>query len=64
MARQGKLTAAKRNREQAQRAKNQAKAERRIQRADERQTRDAGSADEDPDIAGIVPEPQPPIWEE
>jgi hypothetical protein len=50
----------KRNREQAKREKQQEKAARRAERAQDRQKRGAGVADgEDPDIAGIVPGPQP-----
>jgi len=50
----------KRNREQAKREKQQEKAARRAERAQDRQRRGEGAADgEDPDIAGIVPGPQP-----
>jgi hypothetical protein len=50
----------KRNREQAKREKQQEKAARRAERAQDRQRRGEGVADgEDPDIAGIVPGPQP-----
>jgi hypothetical protein len=50
----------KRNREQAKREKQQEKAARRAERAQDRQKRGVGAADgEDPDIAGIVPGPQP-----
>ncbi|MCA1665020.1 MAG: hypothetical protein LC659_12250 [Myxococcales bacterium] len=50
----------KRNREQAKREKQQEKAARRAERAQDRQKRGEGVADgEDPDIAGIVPGPQP-----
>jgi hypothetical protein len=50
----------KRNREQAKREKQQEKAARRAERAVERQRRaDAAVDGEDPDIAGIVPGPQP-----
>lgn len=37
----------------------QEKAQRRAQRANERQDRPSSEAGEDPDIAGIVPGPQP-----
>lgn len=50
----------KRNREQAKRDKQQEKAARRAERAAERRNRgEAGADGEDPDIAGIVPGPQP-----
>jgi hypothetical protein len=50
----------KRNREQAKREKQQEKAQRRAERAADRQRRGAGADDgEDPDLAGIVPGPQP-----
>ena len=54
----------KRNREQARRDKNKEKDERRDQRAAERKDRPTTAPEEDPDIAGIVPGPQRPIWEE
>ena len=41
-----------------------AKAERRAQRAEERKQNGQTSAAEDPDIAGIVPGPQPLPWGE
>ena len=50
----------KRNREQAKREKQQEKAARRAERAEERKTRAASAEEgEDPDLAGIVPGPQP-----
>lgn len=39
------------------------KAERKAQRQREKTDRTAGAEDEDPDIAGIVPGPQPPVEE-
>ena len=39
------------------------KAERKALRQREKQTRGPGSEEEDPDIAGIVPGPQPPLEE-
>ena len=39
-----------------------AKAERRAQRAEGRKQKDQSSAGEDPDLAGIVPGPQPLPW--
>jgi hypothetical protein len=50
----------KRNREQAKREKQQEKAARRVERARTRQSRGLGDG-EDPDLAGIVPGPQPPL---
>jgi hypothetical protein len=50
----------KRNREQAKRDKAKDKAQRQSERAQEKRTRPAGAVtDEDPDIAGIIPGPQP-----
>ncbi len=50
----------KRLREANKKEKQAAKAERRAQRAEEKKTRGGGLASvEDPDIAGIVPGPQP-----
>jgi hypothetical protein len=48
----------KRNREQAKREKRQEKEARRAERARERQSRGT-TGGEDPDLAGIVPGPQP-----
>ena len=64
MAMNGRPSINKRNREQAKREKTQAKAERRQQRAVEKNQRGERNEGEDPDIAGIVPGPQKPIWEE
>jgi hypothetical protein len=60
MASQGRPSINKRNREQARREKNKAKQERREERAEERKNRPEVAPGEDPDIAGIVPGPQPP----
>jgi hypothetical protein len=55
----------KRLREASRKERQLAKAERRAQRAAERQNKAATVAtDEDPDIAGIVPGPQPRPWED
>jgi hypothetical protein len=59
MAMNGRPSINKRNREQARREKAQAKNERRAQRAAEKANRPQGDDGEDPDIAGIVPGPQP-----
>jgi len=54
----------KRQKELARQRRQQEKAERRSQRQRERHDRpDGTSSDEDPDIAGIVPGPQPPAEE-
>lgn len=54
----------KRLREANKKEKQAAKAERRAQRAEERKNRpDAGGSD-DPDLAGIVPGPQPLPWDD
>jgi hypothetical protein len=49
----------KRNREQAKREKRQEKEARRAARARERQSRTDAPGGQDPDLAGIVPGPQP-----
>ncbi|MSP61781.1 MAG: hypothetical protein EXR72_15890 [Myxococcales bacterium] len=64
MASSGRPSVNKRNREQARRERNQEKAARRDQRATEQKGRPQGDGGEDPDIAGIVPGPQPPIGED
>jgi len=50
----------KRKREDARRERTQEKVQLRNQRAAERQERNAVAPGEDPDIAGMVPGPQPP----
>ena len=54
----------KRLREAQKKEKQVAKAERRAQRAEERKQRGDTTVGEDPDIAGIVPGPQPVPWGE
>jgi hypothetical protein len=55
----------KRLREASKKEKQAAKAERRAQRSEEKkQHRSTGTAAEDPDIAGIVPGPQPLPWDD
>ncbi len=61
MAKNRKATAAKRQRERARQEKNKEKAEKRAQRQAERRDRPRGDEGEDPDLAGIVPGPQPPL---
>ncbi len=55
----GKPSITKRNREQARRERNLEKEERRKQRVIDRRDRPEGGSEEDPDIAGIIPGPQP-----
>jgi hypothetical protein len=52
----------KRLRETQKKERQAAKAERRAQRAEERKTKPHEKSAEDPDIAGIVPGPQPVPW--
>ncbi len=55
----------KRLREANKKEKQAAKAERRAQRAEEKKARPADAAGStDPDIAGIVPGPQPLPWDD
>jgi hypothetical protein len=57
MSRQG---ADKRNKERARQQKQRDKAVERVERKKEKDARGDRPAGEDPDIAGIVPGPQPP----
>ena len=57
-------TAAKRARERARQERQKEKAERRAQRRADKGDRQPGSTDEDPDIAGIIPGPQPRFEDE
>ena len=59
MAFRGRPSITKRNREQALRDRKEEKDRRRDQRAAERRERSEHPQGEDPDIAGIVPGPQP-----
>jgi hypothetical protein len=52
----------KRARERARQERAQSKAARRMEAKQRRATTPAGGAGEDPDIAGIVPGPQPNPW--
>lgn len=52
----------KRLRETQKKERQVAKAERRAQRAEDRKQRPHEKSAEDPDIAGIVPGPQPVPW--
>lgn len=61
MAQKGRPSVLKRRREQALREKRQRKAERRARRKAERQAQQSVTDTEvDPDIAHIIPGPQPP----
>jgi hypothetical protein len=51
---------AKRQKERARQERNKMKSDRRAQRQIERRDRPATDPNQDPDIAGIVPGPQPP----
>jgi hypothetical protein len=59
MAMTGRPSINKRNREQAKRERQQEKAQRRASRSTEKRNRTDSPDGEDPDIAGIVPGPQP-----
>lgn len=63
MSNNGRPSVNKRNREQARKELNKEKAERRDQRVQSRRDAPTSNSTEDPDIAGIVPGPQRPIWE-
>ncbi len=58
---QPRTTFAKRQRERAKQEKKEEKARRRAERKEARQDRPERGDDVDPDIADIVPGPQPPI---
>ena len=51
----------KRRKEEARRERQRVKATRRAERAAEKESRGDLAPGEDPDIAGIVPGPQPPL---
>lgn len=62
MANRSRQTFLKRQKERARQEKQRLKAEKRAQRKADREPTDAALG-EDPDIAGIVPGPQPLPWE-
>ena len=64
MSSNGRPSINKRNREQARREKNQEKTERRAQRAVEKSQRVIDPSLGDPDIAGQVHGPQPPLFDD
>jgi hypothetical protein len=59
MANRSTNTFKKKEREEAKRRKRLAKEARKLERKDLKENKEAVSGDEDPDIAGIVPGPQP-----
>jgi len=59
----GRPSITKRQKERARQERQRIKAERRVQRKGEQKKSDV-SPEEDPDIAGIVPGPQPLPWED
>ena len=62
MGRPGPMTQAKRKRERDKQEKRKAKQERRAMRKEQKNQKAENSIDtgEDPDLAGIIPGPQPP----
>ncbi|MCA9461485.1 MAG: hypothetical protein KC563_15990 [Nitrospira sp.] len=62
MARSSKVTQGKRNREMAKKMKQQEKESRRLQRKSQEPDTPTLSSDEDPDLLGIRPGPQPPQY--
>lgn len=60
MGNQSRTTNTKRQKERARQEHQQKKAERAAHRKDESKKKPDGVDGEDPDIAGIVPGPQPP----
>ena len=60
MSKKTKPTFRKRNREIARLEKREAKEARRLEAKERRANAKPGTSDEDPDIAGIRPGPQPP----
>lgn len=59
MSQKGRLTQAKRERERAVAERRRRKAAQRAEAKDRQDQQPRGNADEDPDLAGIVPGPQP-----
>lgn len=62
MGRPTKVTQAKRNREMVKRMKQQDKEARRMQRKSENQEAPRVLEGEDPDLVGLRPGPQPPLY--
>ncbi len=63
MANRSRQTFLKRQKERARQEKQRLKAEKRAQRKEEKDAAPTAALDVDPDIAGIVPGPQPQPWE-
>jgi hypothetical protein len=64
LANRSRQTFLKRQKERARQEKQRLKAEKRLQRkTDTDQDESVATVGEDPDIAGIVPGPQPAAWE-
>ena len=61
MGTSGRPSVNKRNREQARKERSSEKVLQRSQRSAEKQARTVNEPGEDPDIAHIVPGPQPPL---
>jgi hypothetical protein len=59
-----KVSQQKRSRERAKQEKRQQKAERRAQATGQRGEKRSNADGEDPDLAGIVPGPQPSPWDD
>ena len=64
MASRPKVTQQKRARERARQERQQEKVRRRDEAKTRKANTPAGATDEDPDIAGIVPGPQPRPWDD
>jgi hypothetical protein len=64
MAAHSRPSVNKRLREASKKEKQAAKAERRAQRAEVKKQRGPEASADDPDIAGIVPGPQPLPWDD
>ena len=60
MANRSRPSQQKRHKERARQEKQKMKAEKRLEAKARRASNDPGNPGEDPDIAGIVPGPQPP----
>lgn len=63
MANRSRQTFLKRQKERARQEKQRLKAEKRAQRKEEKDATPTAALGVDPDIAGIVPGPQPQSWE-
>ena len=59
MGNSGRTTVTKRQKERARQERQEKKAQRRVTRKDQASQKGPGVPGEDPDIAGIIPGPQP-----